>query len=249
MTIATLLAVCLIFVKLGWTGAAGKIAAISIGAIVCVGISTAADISQDLKTGFLLGATPKKQQLSEFVGVLTSAAVIGFVIIILHESFGIGSSRLPAPQANLMKMVVEGVMDKNLPWALVLTGVSIAIVVELLGVPSLPFAVGLYLPVSLSTPIMIGGILRLFVERDRSPERVAKRRESGVLFSSGMIAGGASLGVLLALYMYLKDKVAFLRDLPEPLIGNDLLGATGAQLLSLAAFAALAVILWRNTKS
>jgi len=248
MTIATLLATALIFAKLGWTGTAGKIAAVSIGAIVCVGISTAADISQDLKTGFLLGATPRKQQLTELVGVVSSAAVIGFVILVLHQSFGIGSSRLPAPQANLMKMVVEGVMDRNLPWALVLTGVSIAIVVELLGVPSLPFAVGLYLPMSLSTPIMVGGLLRHAVERDRDSKRVAERRESGVLFSSGMIAGGATVGVLLAIYIYLKDRIMFLRDLPTPLIGTHWIGALGAELLSLGAFAILSFVLWKSTK-
>ena len=121
--------------------------------------------TQDLKTGFLLGATPRRQQVGEIIGALTSSLVIGAVVILLHKSFTIGSEALPAPQATLMKLVVEGVIDQNLPWSFVLIGVFIALCIELLGLPSLPFSVGLYLPIGLSTPIIVGGIMRWFVEK------------------------------------------------------------------------------------
>ena len=202
MTIAALLGTSLIFAAFGWTGAAGKFSVLIVGAIVCVGISSAGDISQDLKTGFLIGATPYKQQYGQFIGVLTSATITGAVILLLHKTFVIGSGALPAPQATLMKLVVEGVMDKNLPWAFVLTGMVIAMTVELLGVTSLPFAVGLYLPFSLSAPIMVGGLLRLVLEKTRRDKILKAARERGVLFGSGLVAGEATLGILIALFVY-----------------------------------------------
>ena len=198
MTIATLLATSLVFLGMGWTGPAGMIGAISVGAVVCIAICIAGDTSQDLKTGFLVGATPKRQQLGELVGVLTSAAVIGWVVFFLHETYGIGSDRLPAPQAVLMSMVVRGVLTMSLPWTLVFIGAFLAMCVELLGVPSLPFAVGLYLPIRLSTPIMAGGLVRLLASRTKDPTALHARRERGVLFSSGLIAGGGIMGLLVA---------------------------------------------------
>jgi putative OPT family oligopeptide transporter len=198
MTIATLLATSLVFLGMGWTGPAGMVAAVSVGAVVCIAICIAGDTSQDLKTGFLVGATPRLQQLGEMIGVLSSAAVIGWVVFFLHETYGIGSERLPAPQAVLMSMVVRGVLTMSLPWTLVIIGAFLAMCVELLGVPSLPFAVGLYLPIRLSTPIMAGGLVRLIANRTRSPEVLHERRERGVLMSSGLIAGGGIMGLLVA---------------------------------------------------
>jgi putative OPT family oligopeptide transporter len=198
MTIATLLATSLIFLGMGWTGKAGMIGAISVGAVVCIAICIASDTSQDLKTGFLVGATPRRQQIGEVIGVLSSALAIGWVVFFLHRAYGIGSDRLPAPQAVLMSMVVKGVLTQSLPWTLVFIGAFMAACVELLGIPSLPFAVGLYLPIRLSTPIMTGGLVRLMVERTRDPERRHMRRERGVLYSSGLIAGGALMGIGVA---------------------------------------------------
>jgi len=198
MTIATLLGTSVIFLAMGWTGPAGMIAAITVGAVVCIAICISSDTSQDLKTGFLIGATPWRQQLGEVIGVLSSAIFIGWVVLFLHETYGIGSEELPAPQAVLMSMVVKGVLTMSLPWTLVLIGALIAGCVELLGVPSLPFAVGLYLPVRLSVPIMIGGLVRRFSERARDEHVRQERRENGVLMSSGLIAGGAIVGLLVA---------------------------------------------------
>ncbi|MFH0765732.1 MAG: oligopeptide transporter, OPT family [Calditrichota bacterium] len=240
MTIAALLITALIFSAMGWTGLEGKIAALMVAAVVCVGISAAGDISQDLKTGFLLGATPYRQQIGEFIGVLTSATVLGGVLLLLDAAFKIGSEALPAPQATLMKLVVDGVMDHNLPWAFVITGMVIAAVVELLGAPSLPFAVGLYLPFALSVPILFGGILRGIAEKHWSGDQVKEARENGVLFGSGLVAGEATLGILIALLVYSREKVAWLGTLPEPLIGA--LPYPG--LMSVIAFALVIMALW-----
>lgn len=198
MTIATLLATSLIFLWMGWTGPAGMVGAISVGAVVCIAICIASDTSQDLKTGFLVGATPRRQQVGELVGVLTSAAVIGWVVFFLNDTYGIGSDRLPAPQAVLMSMVVRGVLTMSLPWTLVFIGAFLALCVEILGVPSLPFAVGLYLPIRLSTPIMVGGLVRALASRTKDAHELHERRERGVLFGSGLIAGGGITGLLVA---------------------------------------------------
>jgi len=242
MTIAALLGTALVFSAIGWTGSEGKFAVLIVGAIVCVGISAAGDISQDLKTGFLVGATPYRQQTGQFIGVLTSATIVGSVVLLLDAAFKIGSEALPAPQATLMQLVVEGVIDKNLPWAFVLTGVIIGGAVELLGVPSLPFAVGLYLPLSLSVPIMAGGILRGVLEKRRSGDDLKKARERGVLFGSGLVAGEATLGVLIALLVYSREKVTWLEAIPVPIIGE--LPYPG--LISLIAFSLMMCWLWKT---
>ncbi len=198
MTIGTLLATSLIFLGLGWTGSAGMVGAISVGAVVCIAICIASDTSQDLKTGFLVGATPRRQQYGEIIGVLSSALVIGWVVFFLHGVYGIGSEQLPAPQAVLMSMVVRGVLEMSLPWTLVFIGVFIAACIELLGIPSLPFSVGLYLPIRLSTPIMVGGIVRLITERTKNADLRHDMREKGVLYGSGLIAGGGVMGIVVA---------------------------------------------------
>ena len=157
----------------------------------------AGDTSQDLKTGYILGATPKKQQIGELLGALVSAFTIGGVLILLDKAWGFGTTELAAPQATLMKMIVEGVMDGNLPWALVFIGIFMAIVVEVLGIPVLPVAIGLYLPLELSTTIMLGGIIRWFA--DRKSKGKTDDAGSGILFCSGMIAGEGLIGILLAI--------------------------------------------------
>ncbi len=196
MSIATLLFATLVLKISGDTGAHGMIGAISIGTVICIIAAMAGDTSQDLKTGYILGATPKKQQIGELIGAFVAALTIGGVLILLDKAWGFGTTELAAPQATLMKMIVEGVMDGNLPWALVFIGIFTAVVVEILGIPVLPVAIGLYLPLELSTTIMLGGIIRWFA--DRKSKSKNDEAGSGVLFCSGMIAGEGLVGIILA---------------------------------------------------
>ena len=196
MAIATLLLATLILKFTGLVGISGMTSAIAIGSIICIVSAIAGDTSQDLKTGFLLGATPKKQQIGEIIGVVAAAITIGSTLYLLDSAWGFGSEQLAAPQATLMKVIVEGVMEGSLPWALIFIGVFIAITVSILGVPVLPFAIGSYLPIHLSACIMVGGILRLIAEKKKDNEKLVN---DGILFCSGMIAGEGIVGVLLAL--------------------------------------------------
>ncbi len=204
MTIATLLGTSIVFVLFGMTSDTAKIAALTIGAVVCIAACSAGDISQDLKTGFLLGATPRRQQLAEIIGALSSAAILGFTLITLYNAYGFagapspitGKAELPAPQATLMSFVVKGVIDKNIPWILVGFGALIAAIFEFFKIPSLPAAVGLYLPLETTTPIFVGGMLRHY--RDKSLGRESSDTDNGVLFSSGLVAGVGVIGILLA---------------------------------------------------
>jgi len=199
MTIAALLGTAGIFLVMGWTDMAGKVAALTVGCVVAIAASIAGDTSQDLKTGFLLGATPRRQQLGELIGVLTSATFVCLSVLLLANTFGFGSTELPAPQATLMKLVIDGVLDQNLPWGLVGIGVAIAVVAELLRIPSLPFAVGVYLPVSTMTPIFLGGMLKMWLEKRAANESEAiDRRDKGVLLGSGFVGGEGLLGVAIA---------------------------------------------------
>ena len=199
MAIATLLIATVILKITGEQGATGLSAAIAIGSIICIVSALAGDTSQDLKTGYLLGATPRKQQIGEIIGVVVSAFAIGATLYILDMAWGFGSEELAAPQATLMKMIIEGVMDGNLPWGLVSVGVFIAIAVEMLGIPVLPFAIGVYLPIQLNVCIMVGGLLRLAYDKmKRSEEEKKAITSDGILFCSGMIAGEGLVGILLA---------------------------------------------------
>ncbi len=219
MTIAALLGTSLIFLSFGWTDTLGKAAALTVGCVVAIAASIAGDTSQDLKTGFLLGATPRAQQTAELVGVITSAVFVCLAVLLLAETFGFGSTELPAPQATLMKLVIDGVLDQSLPWALVASGVVIAVLCELARIPSLPFAVGVYLPVSTMTPIFLGGLLRLWLERAANSEgERSERRESGVLLGSGFVGGEGLLGVGIA-------AVAFTQGQKPAGIGPDWLGS------------------------
>jgi putative OPT family oligopeptide transporter len=220
MTIATLLGTSGLFLLIGWTDDLGKAAALTVGCVVAIAASIAGDTSQDLKTGFLLGATPRRQQLGELVGVLTTAVFVCATVILIGKTWGFGTEAIPAPQATLMKVVIEGVLDQNLPWGLVGIGIGIALLVELLGINSLAFSVGVYLPVSTMVPIYFGGLLRKFAEsRATSPEDKELRREQGVLFGSGLPKG----------------------------IGHEWAGEWG-MLISAAVFGALMLYFWRLTK-
>lgn len=198
MTIATLLVTALIFVALGKADMPNaRFAVLAVGAVVCIAAAIAGDTSQDLKTGFLVGATPRYQQIGEFVGVIAAALVMGFVLNLLDSAYGIGSQELAAPQATIMTLVIDGVLQANLPWNFVIIGGVISVVVEMLGLPSLALAVGLYLPISLSTPIVAGGAIRGLLKKryEKDVDELRERREQGVLYSSGLIAGAALVGV------------------------------------------------------
>ena len=201
MAIATLLVTTLILKFTGNDGIAGMCSAISIGSIICIVSAIAGDTSQDLKTGYLLGATPRKQQIGEIIGVIAAAFAIGGTLYLLDSAWGFGSEELGAPQATLMKLIIEGVMDGNLPWTLVFIGVFIAVVVEVVGLPVLPFAIGIYLPVQLNACIMVGGLVRLALEKiKKSEEEKRAIVNDGILFCSGMIAGEGLVGILLAVF-------------------------------------------------
>lgn len=197
MAIATLLLATTFLKITGKEGAAGFQGAIAIGTIICIVAAMAGDTSQDLKTGFLLGATPRKQQIGELIGAAAAAISIGGILILLDHAWGFGSAELSAPQATLMKMLIEGVMDGNLPWGLIFIGMFVSIAVEFLGIPSLAVAIGLYLPLELTTTIMLGGILKWIVGKKSSREE--KESGNGILFCSGMIAGEGLLGIFLAI--------------------------------------------------
>ena len=236
MTIVTLLGTSLLFLALGWTDILGMATALTVGTVVCVGASIAGDISQDLKAGYIIGATPKRQQTSELIGVLASAFAIAAAVWLLGEAFSFGSTALPAPQATLMKTVVEGVLGGDLPWGLVLVGGAFAIVAELLGIPSLPFAVGIYLPLSTMTPVFVGGAVRRFIEKRAANEELkAIRKEKGILLGSGFIAGEGILMVFVAIYAY------FAKARPKG-IGLVWPGSVG-DFVALAAFVALVAYL------
>ena len=203
MAIATLLLSTLILKFTGAEGAEGMTAAIAIGSIICIVAAIAGDTSQDLKTGYILGSTPKKQQIGEIIGVVAAALTIGATLYLLDNEMGFGTDTLPAPQATLMKMIVEGVMSADLPWNLVFIGVFIAILIEVIGIPVLPFAIGVYLPVHLNACIMVGGIIRLIFDKMKTDKIGEQRKKDiindGILFTSGMIAGEGLVGVLIAL--------------------------------------------------
>ncbi len=205
MAIATLIISTLLLKATGTTGTTGMTGAIAIGGIICVIAAIAGDCSQDLKTGFILGATPKLQQIGEMGGIVVSAAAIGYVLSLLDKAWGYGSAELPAPQATMMKMLVEGIMNAELPWSLILIGVCVAIVIEILRVPVMPFAVGMYLPFSLSAGIMAGGIVRFILDRRKVSEDEKKASiERGTLFTSGLIAGEGLMGIVLAVLAVLE---------------------------------------------
>ena len=206
MTIATLLGTSFIFFLMGWTDLPGKATALMVGTAVCIAASIAGDTSQDLKTGYVLGATPRFQQIGELVGVITSAGVVAFVVMLLHQGVpgGLGGAELPAPQAVLMKLVIDGVLDQNLPWMLIFVGVGIGLVASLFRIPVLAFAVGVYLPLSTMAAVFLGGMTRLLLTSGQPTDVAERRREQGVLFGSGLVGGGGLTGVILALWVVVR---------------------------------------------
>jgi putative OPT family oligopeptide transporter len=248
MTIATLLATSLILLSFGISGFQGMITVMSIGTVVCIAVCLSGDIAQDLKTGYLLGATPKKQQTMEFVGLLAPALVMGFVVLLLNTAFGFvrteaHPSPLLAPQANVMATIVNGVMTGNIPWLYIIVGIMLASAIELVGISSLPFAIGLYLPLELSTPIMAGGLIALFVRKVARPQEIQRREERGILFSSGLVAGDALVGIATAFLIAFYAKYRAFNELHKelPLAGSI------APWLALFLFAILGFFLWRST--
>lgn len=197
MTIATILIATIILKVMGDTGVHGMKSAIAIGSVICIAACMAGDTSQDLKTGYILGATPKKQQIGEILGTVAAALAIGGVMVLLDSAYTFGSNMIPAPQATMMKMIIEGVMSGELPWALIFIGAFISITIEILGIAALPVSIGLYLPLELSSTIMLGGLVRKFADKKFG----AQKDESGkgILFCSGLIAGEGIVGVLLAI--------------------------------------------------
>ena len=241
MTIATLILTCTIFVALGWTGDAYAPVALCVGAVICIAAANAGATSQDLKTGYIVGATPVYQQTGLLIGVITSSLVIGLTTLYLHNVMTIGSQSLPAPQATLMSTIIKGLLSQNLPWGLVLVGVFISLTLELCGIHSLSFAVGSYLPIATTAPIFAGGLVRWFVERRTG---VAEESEvgSGTLFSSGLIAGGSLAGILYAV-LFGRHIIGAGDETTGifPPLHEGTLGLVAAGLL----FAALAVVLAR----
>jgi len=197
MTITTLLVTCLIFLSLGWTERLYLVAALSMGCVACVAISLAATTSQDLKTGFLLGATPRYQQIGEIIGVFLPALAIGGTLYLLNSAYGFGSAQMSAPQATMMALIAKGVMQGSIPLTLIIVGVVLGLIVELMRIPVLPFAIGLYLPLELSTSMMAGGVVSYLVKRI-APKGPAHDR--GVITASGIVAGDACFGVVIALF-------------------------------------------------
>ena len=241
MTIVTLIGISLVFVWFGWTDMLGMATVLTVGTVVCVAASIAGDTSQDLKTGYLVGATPYKQQIGELIGASTSALAVCASVVILHNAYGFGTTDLPAPQAMLVKTIVEGLMQSGIPWSLVLVGFFLGAVVELCSLPSLPFAVGLYLPVSSMMPIFFGGCIRAIIERRfaSNTKELARRRERGILFSSGLIGGEGLLGVGMALYAFYFDKPTGIGLVwPQPL----------GEIVALVLFLAIGYLLYRRTK-
>ena len=255
MTIATLMATCLLFIGFGWTGDVYQPMALCVGGIVCVAAANAGATSQDLKTGFLVGATPKYQQIGLIIGVVVASLVIGITVTALDKptidaatgvvTHQIGSNKFPAPQGTLMATLIRGLLSFNLDWQFVLVGVFLAVTIQLCGVSPLSFAVGAYLPLSTTLPIFCGGVVKWIVERTTGKKHSEEDIDSGSLFATGLVAGGTLLGVAVAL-LSISDRIeAFLGrlDLSGPMI--RLLGDGGYQILGVFFFVAMAAVLYK----
>lgn len=226
--------------------AAGMCSAIAIGSIICIVSAIAGDTSQDLKTGYILGSTPKKQQIGEIIGVVCSALAIGGTLYLLDTAYGFGSDQIAAPQATLMKLIVEGVMGGKLPWNLVFIGAIIAVIVEIIRIPVLPFAIGIYLPVQLNACIMVGGLIRLAMDKMKKTEEEKKEiTNDGILFCSGMIAGEGLVGILLAFLAVLGADKAI--DLSAKLgLSGTVMNIGGLVLFGIIILTVLKFSLWKK---
>jgi putative OPT family oligopeptide transporter len=257
MTIATLMATCLFFVGIGWTGDLYQPMALCVGGMVAIAAANAGATSQDLKTGFLVGATPRAQQIGLMIGAVAAAMVIGFTLKALDNpttdpvtgllQHGIGSEKYPAPQGTLMATIIRGLLAHNLDWQFVLVGVFAALTVELCGVSPLSFAVGAYLPLSTTLPIFVGGAIKGLVDR-RSGVAAAGHGDdlgSGSLFATGLVAGGTLTGTIVA-FLHLGDRVGAIVDSAD--VSGSLtraMGAGGYQILGVACFVLMGLLLYR----
>ncbi len=267
MTIATLMATCVIFVAIGWKGDVYQAVALSVGAIVCIAAANGGATSQDLKTGFLVGATPRSQQIGLVIGVVASAFVIAITLFVLDQTYkaptelhGIGGPRLPAPQATLMGTMIKGLLAQNLPWAPVLVGVFLALMAQLAGAHALSWAVGAYLPVSTTAPIWVGGMMKALVDARRRKKEGAAKEESelssGMLYSTGLVAGGSIGGVLIAFLAFFGDRVLHMEaptlleklDLGSKAYPSIREGLVSGNVLCAIVFALLCILLVRNAR-
>jgi putative OPT family oligopeptide transporter len=260
MTIATLMGTCLIFIAVGWTGKVFEPMALVVGGMICIAAANAGATSQDLKTGYIVGATPKYQQLALFVGAVVSSIAIGATIKILDTptaemvsqgiTHAIGTDKYPAPQGTLMATLIKGILSFNLDWQFVLVGVFIAITMELCGIKSLSFAVGLYLPLSTTLPIFAGGAIRGLVDmkKKKSGEETSAEEEDlgkGNLFATGLVAGGALAGVLVAILSVDENVAAALGKINAEHGLTELLSTNGYFLLGAIFFAIMGFVLYR----
>ena len=259
MTIATLMGTCLIFISVGWSGKFYEPLALVVGSMICIAAANAGATSQDLKTGFIVGATPRYQQIALFIGALVSSLAIGLVVQALDTptkdmaaqgiQHAIGSERFPAPQATLMATLLKGILSFNLDWQYVMVGVFIAVMIELCGIKALAFAIGLYLPLSTTLPIFIGGAIKGLVDWKSGVRKEEDDLGKGSLFATGLIAGGAIAGVVVALLSIndsIYDKLGALSL--EHAISSSF-GATGYNLIGVLFFAAMGWMLYRIATS
>ncbi len=257
MTIATLMGTCLVFISVGWTGKAFEPMALVVGSMICIAAANAGATSQDLKTGYIIGATPKYQQIALFIGAIVSAVVIGLTLSILDRPtaamqaqgihHAIGTDLYPAPQGTLMATLIKGLLSFNLDWQFVLVGVFLAITMELCGVKSLSFAVGAYLPLSTTLPIFAGGAIKGLVDMRNRKKGVIEDGDlgKGALFSTGLVAGGALMGVIYAFLMAFESTSGPVRMLDmEPAL-TESLGAGGYQILGFIFFVIMGFVLYR----
>ncbi len=260
MTIATLMGTCLVFIAVGWTGKVYEPMALVVGGLICIAAANAGATSQDLKTGYLVGATPKFQQIALFIGAIVSSVAIGLTVKILDTptqemlqqgiTHAIGTDKYPAPQGTLMATLIKGILSFNLDWQFVLVGVAIAIMMELCGIKALSFAIGIYLPLATTLPIFIGGAIRGFVDykHKKRGEAVAAEEEDlrkGNLFATGLVAGGALAGVIVA-FLSSSDKIS--AGLAKISMEHGLVESLGQNsyfLLGVVFFALMAFILYR----
>ncbi|MEO6326971.1 MAG: oligopeptide transporter, OPT family [Thermoanaerobaculia bacterium] len=260
MTIATLMGTCLVFVLVGRTGDVYQSVALCVGALVCIAAANAGATSQDLKTGYIVGATPRSQQIGFIIGVLVSTLVIGGTLFLLDKTYamgeahGIGGPKLAAPQATLMATIIKGLLAKNLPWAPVLVGVFLAFMAQMAGAHALSWAVGAYLPLSTTFPIWIGGMMKAIADK-MSKKKEDSELSSGMLYSTGLVAGGSLGGVLIALVAFIGDYFLKMEnptlleklDLGSKLYPGIKNGPAG-EILCAVVFAGLCLLLLKNAR-
>ncbi|MGF7057410.1 OPT family oligopeptide transporter [Brassicibacter mesophilus] len=235
MTIATLLFVTSILRLIGFVGDTGMLAAIIAGGIVCVGIAVAGGAGQNMKTTYIIGGTPRNIQVGMYIGIIASSIFVGMVILLLHNIYGMGSEQIPAPQATLMSMVVKGVMTGKLPWTLVIIGAVFGVMCELMGIPILAFALGLYLPIHLSAGILVGGIIRTLVDKKfkKDDNLLKKQTEKGILLSSGLVAGDALMGIVIAAFAGLNIDIAIGKRIAPGITGNPITASIAFLILAI----------------